>query len=108
MVNKPREKTEQEVRNEFLDYIRSLVDYCEQQSDRNLREKLELLAFSILVGIDGNAGGLPAFILAPYGHKEDKEYHISNGNNFYAENHNSDIKCDIAGSMHDEFYNPVK
>jgi hypothetical protein len=44
---------------------------------------------------------LPAFILAPLPGKEDKQYHIDNEENYYPENHNANIKCDIAGGLHD-------
>jgi len=30
-----------------------------------------------------------------------KEYHIKEGENYFPENHTLDIKCDIAGGLHE-------
>ncbi len=49
--------------------------------------RLEGLAFSILVALDGEAAAIPAFIVAPYPHPDDKHYHVENGENYYPENH---------------------
>jgi hypothetical protein len=99
-----REKTEEEVRNEFLNHIRHLVKYWNTIDDRPSEEKLNGLAFSILAALDGGAGGLCGFIVAPNTHEDDKQYHIDEGRNYYPENHNSDVKCDIAGSLHEFYY----
>lgn len=100
---KPRQKTEDEVRNEFLNHVRHLVGYWHDVDDRNTIDKLNGLAFSILVAIDGESI-LPGFILAPCPHKNDKKFDISEDRNYYPENHKSKVKCDIAGSLHDQFY----
>lgn len=99
-----REKTEEEVRDEFLNHIRGLVVYWNKVDDRDCEEKLSGLAFSILAALDGCSGGLCGFIVAPSPHEDDKQYHIDEGRNYYAENYNSDVKCDIAGGLHDLFY----
>ena len=92
-----KEKTEQEVREQFLNHVRMLVDYWEKEtSKQTLRERLDGLAFSILVAIDGENVDLPPFILAPIPHEEDKQYRIDNGEDYYPENHNSNVKCYIA------------
>ena len=92
-----REKTREECRDEFLDYIRALVKQCrnsryddDTKADQpdEITYRLELLAFSILVAIDGESP-LPAFILAPCSHPENDE---------------SKVKCDIGGDLHDNFY----
>ena len=70
----PREYTIEEVESEFLDYIRGLVDYWENESGKTSREKLEGLAFSILVAIDGEAIEAPSFVLSPICSEEDKEF----------------------------------
>ena len=100
-----KEFTEEEVRNQFLDHIRMLVDYWDKETSKQTqRERLDGLAFSILSAIDGSSVSLPAFILAPFSHEEDKKFHIEKGENYYPENHNSNVKCDIAGSLHDLYY----
>lgn len=74
-----REKTEEEVRDEFLRHIRGLVKYWEEIDNRPSKEKLEGLAFSILAALDGCSVDLPSFIVAPLPTKEDKQYHMKNG-----------------------------
>ena len=95
-----KEFTKQEVREKFLKHIGGLVKYWENQSTTS-KDKLEGLSFSILAAIDGSAMALPSFILAPCPHPDDKKFHIDEESNYYAENHNSDIKCDIAGGLHE-------
>lgn len=100
--NKPREKTEDEVRQEFLEAIWSRINYW-KNSDTYEVDKYEGLAFSILSLLDGESCDLPGFIVAPLPSSEDKEYYIDNGENYYPENHNSNVKCDIAGGLHELF-----
>jgi hypothetical protein len=100
-----REKTVDEVRDEFLANVRDYVNFWEYESSRkDSLSKLNGLAFSILALIDGEGGDSPGFILAPAPHPDDKQYNINQGHNYYPENHESDIKCDIGGSLHDLFY----
>lgn len=100
-----REYTEEEVRQQFLDHVRHLVNYWDKESRvANQKERLNGLAFSILSAIDGCSASLPSFILAPLPHEDDKQYHIDNGDNYYPENHKLDIKCDIAGDLNENFY----
>lgn len=102
-MKKPRQKTEEEVRKEFLDHVRHLVEYWNDVDDRDSIGKLNGLAFSILVAIDGESM-LPGFILVPCPHEDDKKYNISRKRNYYPENHKSNVKCNISGSLHDQFY----
>ena len=98
-----REKTREEVQKEFLKYIKELIDYYEIESGKvSIREKLESLAFSILVAIDGESP-LPAFILAPDPHKLDKPYCIDKNKNYFPENLKNNVKCNISGELHDLF-----
>lgn len=101
-----REKTTDEIQAEFVEHVRDSITYWDSLPNITIREKLNGLAFSILVAIDGEADALPSFILAPRPHPEDKEFHIQKGNNFYPENHllDDEIKCDIAGDLHEIFY----
>jgi len=95
-----REYTTDEVRDKLIKHIIHLVDYWDGIEKETSKEKLEGLAFSILSMLDGS-GELPAFIVAPCPHMDDKEYHQENGENWYAENHNSDVKGDIGGYLHE-------
>lgn len=97
-----REYTTEEVRNRFTDHIRAMVEYW-ATLDMPEREKLNGLAFSILVALDGEATAVPAFIVAPYPHPDDKHYHVENGEHYYPENHDSQVRCDISGALHESF-----
>ena len=58
-VNMTRPLTEEEVRMNFLRHIKGMVKYWAVQPHQTIDEKLDGLAFSILVAIDGEAGGPP-------------------------------------------------
>jgi len=103
-MKKPRELKIKEIETNFLNMIKSTIEEVEKYKDKSEREKLELLAFSILVNIDGEGGNLPAWILAPDPHKDDKEYNKKNGNNWYPENYKSKVNGDISGSLHNGFH----
>lgn len=99
-----KEKTEDEIREEFLTHVRVMVDYWEHQvEDKTLTERLDGLAFSLLVTIDGGTG-LGKFILAPDPHPDDKQYCIENEEDYRPENHKSNVKCDISGSLHELYH----
>ncbi len=100
-----KEKTEEEVREAFLNHVRMLVDYFEKETSKEtLRERLDGLAYSILSTIDGENSQLPSFILAPMPHKDSKQYYINHEDDYYPENHNSNVRCNISGSLHDNFF----
>jgi hypothetical protein len=110
----PREYTVEEVRKQFLEHIWHLTDYwnkAERAGDQ--KDRLEGLAFSILSTLDGSSVAIPGFIvapdapkfiLAPIAHETDKEYNKEQGENWYPENHNSNVKCDIGGTLHELFH----
>jgi hypothetical protein len=66
------------------------------------RLRLEGLAHSIFVLLDGNATALPGFVVAPAPHPSDREYCIENGENFFPEA--PEGACDIAGELHERMY----
>lgn len=99
-----KEKSVEEIREEFLSHVHNLVDYWNNVDERSTKEKLSGLAFSILSTLDGCSAELPSFIVAPLPHEDDKQYHINNGDDYYPENHNSNVNCDIAGELHELFY----
>ena len=95
--------TEDEIREKFLRLVHSYIHYWHKIPDASCLEKLEGLAFSILVILDGGTS-LPGFIVAPAPHPDDKKYCQKNGMRWYPQNHKSEIKCDIAGSLHEMFH----
>lgn len=106
--NKPREYTEDEVRIEFIKFIRFYIDYWEKNDKSpSVRSNLEGLAHSILFGIDSCAlrPSLPKFILAPDPHPDDKKDDIRERKNYYPDNYKSRVKCDISGYLHELLHN---
>ena len=100
----PRELTTDEARKLFLDQVRRYVDYWEKESRAPLvREKLEGLAFGILVILDGGSGGLPSFAVIPTPHESDKAYCESIGANWFRPAP-AELTGDIGGGLHEHFH----
>jgi len=102
--NKSREFTENEVRAHFLSNVWGIIDYWNNISDPSCN-RTEGVAFSILSMMDGSNLGIPGFIVTPNSCPEDKEYYIKRNENYYPDNTNSNIKCDIGGGLHELLYN---
>lgn len=98
-----KELKEEEIRELFLDHVRNLVEYWGNGLDDNAKDKLSGLAFSILTAIDGCAGDLPGFILTPVCSKEDVKFYKEHNMDYFPISPDN-IKCDIAGGLHDNFY----
>jgi hypothetical protein len=82
-MRESREITKEELREQFLDGIRGLVNYWNRVGNTSQRDKLDGLAFSILNMIDGMSGNFPCPLkLVVEYTEEDKEYCIENGNNY--------------------------
>ena len=106
----PREFTKEEARAHLLEHIRGLVQYWANESravgDEN---KLDGLAFSILSALDGSSGNLCGLLVIPCPAPEDKEYHIDNGENYYADPPAEALSADIGdGCLHEEYSNKRK
>jgi len=99
---KSKEFTTDEVREQFMNHVRMLIDYWDNSDRETSKEKIEGFAHSLLATIDGSSAELPSFVLAPTPHEDDKQFHINNGENYYAENEN--VNCDIAGNLHELIY----
>lgn len=99
MNSNSRELTQDEVRDNFLSHIKGCIHYWNSQPGPQI-SKLEGLAFSILAAIDG-CTDLPGFILAPLPHKDDKQYCIDNEEDYYPQNSEGIVNCDIAGTLHE-------
>ena len=94
-----RALTQEEMQNELLEHIHNMITYWEREERAvTTREKLEGLAFSILVAIDGGTE-LPAYALIPVSSEADIAYYKEQGKNYYPENAD-----DIAGCLHDRFH----
>ncbi|MCQ4085873.1 hypothetical protein [Saccharibacillus sp. JS10] len=104
-----REKVSDEIVAELIEHIRGAICTWEM-TDKTSLEKLNGLAFSILVALDGDADGIPQFIVAPRPHHEDKQFNIERGFNYYPENHLLDekLRCDIGGNLHEHFFHVRK
>jgi len=103
MSDQPREYTQAEARENFLRAVWTSIEYWNQVDGQTQRERLEGLAFSILVALDGYAGNLPHFMVIPDPHPDDKAFLRKCGENWYPENSVSPSVCDISGEMHDLF-----
>ena len=95
----PREMTIEECQAAFLKHVWVLIDYWSKLPGKTERERMDGLAFSMLVAIDGEAMAVPSFTLAPAPHPDDKEYRRSQGNNWWPPS-----GVDIAGPLHDQFH----
>lgn len=100
----PREYTVDEVREKFLDAVRNIVEYWKNVENVDYEDRLGGVAFSILVLMDGGQIDIPEFILAPNPHPEDKDYLIGEDENYFPENYQSDINCNIGGYLHELFH----
>src|SRR3972149_5783195 len=96
-----REFTEEEVREKFLQHCWVLIDYWENVPNKSMHDKMVGLVFSILVSLDGESAGLPAVLVAPIPHPDDKEFLIREGESWFPENDERLVNCNIAGSLHD-------
>jgi len=101
MSEQAREYTEDEVRDAFLAHVRDSIEYWHDLPDQTCRERMRGLAFSILSTLDGSAMDLPAFIVAPSPHPDDKAFHQEIGENWWPENHNAGVKASISGGLHE-------
>lgn len=92
-----------ELRDQFLQHLWSLIYYWNQQSHLLPREQLEGLTHSILVALDGESD-LPAFIVAPNPHPQDKKFAQETGGNWYPTNDEENVRGNISGTLHEVFY----
>lgn len=109
----PHELTTEEVIEQFLSQIWSDIDEWdnaepsrnpdETASDQRIR--MEGLAHSILCLLDGTAGDMPGFRVVPFPSKEDKDYDLEQGENWFPrEDGVEEIQNDIAGDLHKRLY----
>ena len=96
-MSKPRAKTADECRDEFLGFLSVMVEHClNEKRAPTARDKLNLLVFSILNVFDGTSGGCMAFDLVSSAHPDDEQFHKDEGKNW------TPIGVNIAnGALHD-------
>ena len=74
-----RAKTSEEMRDMLLAHFRNLTYYWSHQ-EMSDKEKLDGLLHSILVALDGHAGGFPCSLdLVCRPHPDDKQFYIDEG-----------------------------
>ena len=101
-MTEPREHTVEEMRRMIIEHISQTVDYWAAQG--GLPEHIcQGVAFSILTMLDGCAGMLPGFLVAPMPHEDDREFNAKRGKNWWPENHDAALNGELGGSLHDEF-----
>lgn len=83
-------RNEDESKKQFLEYIKSRVDYWYNIERKTKKEAMNGLVYSILLGIDGESGGLPPYELKPCVSSPDGEEWLKCG-------------LDIAGSLHESW-----
>lgn len=76
-------------KNAFLSYIIKMIKYWQSQEQLSEKEKLEGVAYSILVAIDGEAPDVGPYSLCPL--LEDENW-----------------GADISGNLHDLFYKAIE
>ena len=79
----PRPYTAEEVRDMLLEHSVALARYWADQPNMTAYQRCEGVVFSMLAMLDGGSAGLPGFVLIPQPHESDKEFHISEGENWF-------------------------
>lgn len=123
----PRAYTTEEVRLQFIQHVRGLIQYWSHNpppvdiaAKEALMTQAELIesrvsgcCHSLLALIDGSCVNMPGFKLIPNIHPDDKQFHIDEGENYYTavesvvgEAAADDIdELDIGGNLAHGLYN---
>jgi len=99
----PREMTYDEVFEHFMKHVWNMIDYWAKVEKDSTRERLAGFAHSMLAMLDGSSVMLPRFIVAPDPcAPEDREFCRDEEKcNWYPENKNCNVKCDLSGGLHE-------
>lgn len=98
-----RAHTAQEVKDKLLNYMKGLCSYWSSPgvaSDKNTKERMEGLCFSLLVAFDGGTLELPRFKILLDPHPEDKEFHISEGEKYFE----PEMEINENSALHEEWH----
>ena len=102
MMITPRQYTDDEIKEIFLQHIWEILYYWENLKEAPaVHDKLTGLAFSILAMLDGCAGMIPAFQVIPMPHPDDKQFAVNNHDNWYPQSLH--YPHDIGGRLHELF-----
>ena len=104
-----RAYTEEEIREQFLEMVRADINFWKNAkinanefdnafpNESDLERRLNGLAFSILVILDGESM-IPGFKVIPDPHSDDKQYCIDNNEDWYPDD------VDISGCLHEQLH----
>jgi hypothetical protein len=99
----PRAYTTEEVTEQLMEGFVNSVRYWQTQPNcGTMEDRVSGVVFSVLAMLDGSQIDLPAFDLMPSPTEEDKEYCISEGENYY------DPETVISTSLHELFYSTMR
>ena len=92
----------------FIEHIWTMINYWDTVKSfdghpGSQRDRLSGLVHSILATIDGESGDMPAFLLIPAPHEDDKEWCRKRGSNWWPEPRVDDL-CDLGGGLHEILY----
>ncbi|NTF18161.1 hypothetical protein G6L37_07060 [Agrobacterium rubi] len=83
MSEEPRAYTSDELRDAFLDEVRSIAkSWADPKIDRDIEGRCNGVAFSIMALLDGCSIGIPTIDLVFQPHVADKDHHIGRGENW--------------------------
>lgn len=100
----PRQMTSEEVRAEFLDRCWTIVEHFAEQSSRPPAQRIAAAVMNVLAALDGEDAVLPPFHLIPAPGEGSEAYHRERGRNWYPRPNDACAEHNIAGPLHDEFY----
>ncbi len=78
-----REYTKDEVLEMFMDNVRAIVRYWQNESRSDRNEAVSGVAHSLLSLLDGVHGGFPAINMVVSPHPDDKEFCKAEGENWF-------------------------
>lgn len=81
--DEPRAWTKEEVCDKFVKHLMVAAREWANYPNKTPLERTEGLVHTMLATIDGCSLGIPALDLVPQPHEEDKEFHISEGENYF-------------------------
>jgi len=101
-----KQLTPQEMRERFLDQVRSDINYWANLPDKTPEERCSGVAHSILVLLDGCSMNFPSCLVVPLPHESDKEFHIEENTDYFPDiiNIKDVMDNDIGGGLHDNLY----
>lgn len=100
-----RPYTKEEVIEQFMNKVWSSIRYWTTIPKKSIAGRISGFAFTLLAELDGCSASLPKFIVAPDPHPDDRSFCESEEVEWFPENYENRIECDISGSLHEVFRN---